>query len=689
MKNLATNESRYRKMVVRSVLAVAFFIFVFLLLLLISIGIFLLLGLLAVALVVNFPNGKSILLAAGIVFVGGYLLKLQLSSLFKQTETFNDHLIEIKESDEPELFAIIREVAVAVGTKFPKSVFLSASVNAGVFYEPSMLGLFFPRPKSLAIGIGLLDSVTITEFKAILAHEFGHFSQKSMKVGNYVSLVNRSIYSVVTANQKNAAQGINNGDVIPTLLYVGALVSSPFVYILEKTYSVVNKNYLALSREMEFHADAIAAEFVGSDPIRTGLLRLSISNEAYNYLIDYYQSKVEFNVKTAEFYPQMKWLLGYLGKINHLEFEHDLPSVTLESLAQFNKSKLNIENQWESHPSLRDRINAINSLNFPANSTSNSLASTLFKQLDRWQLQATKRIFYGVKYKSPTSDMSLEEFSTETIEKFEESQHDSVFYNYYQEHLPFEFDIQTESQKEVLDESSLESLFSNSKTDYLIETKALDNDIEVIQLIGQNKLKVPIFEYDGKHYRARHALELFNQLKQEYRSRIQTIQDHDVRIFHYFLQKARKQGKAAIFIDTYLSFENARKQNKTFENDLQQLLEAASFLAMELNATSIFSKVSELKLKENPLKSNIRVLISDATLKESLETSTIAALERYISQDWKYFERGRYNSSALEIFENAIRAYPLLLETSTQEALKRLMNAKLDLIQEDKISNPN
>ncbi len=32
----------------------------------------------------------------------------------------------------------------------------------------------------------MVNSINLTEFKALLAHEFGHFSQKSMKLGGYV-----------------------------------------------------------------------------------------------------------------------------------------------------------------------------------------------------------------------------------------------------------------------------------------------------------------------------------------------------------------------------------------------------------------------------------------------------------------------------------------------------------------------
>jgi Zn-dependent protease with chaperone function len=56
--------------------------------------------------------------------------------------------------------------------------------------------MFLPIKKNLQIGIGLMNSLTQDELKAVLAHEFGHFSQKSMKIGSYVYYANQVIHNL-------------------------------------------------------------------------------------------------------------------------------------------------------------------------------------------------------------------------------------------------------------------------------------------------------------------------------------------------------------------------------------------------------------------------------------------------------------------------------------------------------------
>src|SRR5207244_2163286 len=79
----------------------------------------------------------------------------------------------------------------------PHRVYLTPDVNAAVFYHESLLSLFLPTPKNLIIGLGLVNQLNLSEFKAVLAHEFGHFSQNSMKLGTYVYVSNRVIGELV------------------------------------------------------------------------------------------------------------------------------------------------------------------------------------------------------------------------------------------------------------------------------------------------------------------------------------------------------------------------------------------------------------------------------------------------------------------------------------------------------------
>ncbi len=108
----------------------------------------------------------------------------------------------LQRKKEPALFQLIQETYQQVGAPAPKHVFLTTDVNAFVSYDSSFWSMFLPVKKNLTIGLGLINSTTVTELKSILAHEFGHFSQRSMKVGSYTNQAQKMLYDMLYNNEK-------------------------------------------------------------------------------------------------------------------------------------------------------------------------------------------------------------------------------------------------------------------------------------------------------------------------------------------------------------------------------------------------------------------------------------------------------------------------------------------------------
>src|SRR5262245_25430225 len=127
-------------------------------------------------------------LAAGLFAV--FLVK----GLFKGQRVERTELIPLDEDDHPQFFAFVRRVYQDTRSAAPRHVYVAAHVNAAVIYDSSLLNLVVPPKKDLLIGLGLVNVVTLTEFKAVLAHEFGHFAQRSGGLGSYLYVANRVMY---------------------------------------------------------------------------------------------------------------------------------------------------------------------------------------------------------------------------------------------------------------------------------------------------------------------------------------------------------------------------------------------------------------------------------------------------------------------------------------------------------------
>ena len=124
----------------------------------------------------------AILSAIGLGSTGFIVLSFLLKFLFKEHRVDRSGLYEIKKEDEPQLFELLGSLAGETGTRLPRRVYLSAEVNASALYDFSFWSLFLPVRKDLSIGLGLVNALTKEEFRYVLAHEFGHFSQKTARL---------------------------------------------------------------------------------------------------------------------------------------------------------------------------------------------------------------------------------------------------------------------------------------------------------------------------------------------------------------------------------------------------------------------------------------------------------------------------------------------------------------------------
>jgi len=100
----------------------------------------------------------------------------------------------LEEKDAPEVFSLLREVASKIGTPMVDSVFLVPDATVAVFERGSTLDHLRHRgERCLVLGLGVMDGMKLGQLKGILAHEYGHLSNRDTAGGGLALQVRRSI----------------------------------------------------------------------------------------------------------------------------------------------------------------------------------------------------------------------------------------------------------------------------------------------------------------------------------------------------------------------------------------------------------------------------------------------------------------------------------------------------------------
>ena len=219
----------------------------------------------------------GIVLKGGLIFGAGMLFFFTVKFVFKLRRPDMKNRIEVDRDREPELWAFVERVCIETDVSMPKAIYVDPEINAYVRYTNFWLSLFFPVGKELTIGLGLVNTLKLAEFKAVVAHEFGHFSQRSMVIGSYVATANTIIHDMIFTRDR-WDETLDRWRRLDFRIAIFAWIVTGFAWIVRQIlrlfYSFLNLMHASLSREMEFNADKVAVRAAGSDAIISALWSL-------------------------------------------------------------------------------------------------------------------------------------------------------------------------------------------------------------------------------------------------------------------------------------------------------------------------------------------------------------------------------------------------------------------------------
>lgn len=251
----------------------------------------------------------------------------------------------LERGQHPRLFTEIEGVARATGQDMPSEVFLVGDVNAWVAQRGGVMGFFSRRV--MGIGLPLLDSLSLSEFRAVMAHEFGHFHGGDTKLGPWVHKTRAAIGRTIA--------GLGDSWLQKPFLWYGKL----FLRISH-----------AVSRRQEFSADALASRVAGSRPLVEGLKKAETASMAF----EAYWAQEVAPVLQAGFLPPITEGFRAFAASEHVK--HALAGA-LEAGMRNAKA-----DPYDTHPPLAERVEAVSHLPAGPDPSSEPPAISLLRSVD-------------------------------------------------------------------------------------------------------------------------------------------------------------------------------------------------------------------------------------------------------------------------------------------------------------------
>jgi len=252
---------------------------------------------------------------------GAYLI---LRAIVPRRDRFEAPGPRLQPDRQPRLFEEIRGIAGASGQEMPAEVYLVPDVNAWVAQRGGVMGVGGRR--IMGLGLPLLQAVSVSEMRAIVAHEFGHYFGGDVKLGPVIYRTREALVRTVIALHQHSG-----------------LLQKPFEWYAALFFRVTH----AVSRHQELQADALAARIAGADALARGLRTVHGAGLAFG---TYWAQEVA-PVLGAGYLPPLA--VGFSRFLEQPRV-NDLVRQAVETEEREGKA-----DPYDTHPSLRERLAAL------------------------------------------------------------------------------------------------------------------------------------------------------------------------------------------------------------------------------------------------------------------------------------------------------------------------------------------
>lgn len=275
---------------------------------------------------------------------------------------------ELRRDEAPELFELITEIQTLLNGPNVHHVLMSDELNCAIVQVPKF-GMFGWTRNYLVLGLPLMKAIGPGEFRAVLAHEFGHLSGKHGRFSGWIYRLRQSWIQILTRVRQERH-------------YASFL----FETFLDWYAPYFNAYSFVLARAQEYEADSYSVDLTGQSVAARALVQIELKGRVLGE--DFWPSLYRQANDSAE--PPVKPFEEMLKAA-----QAPIPELKAERvLRQLLKVKTGYD---DTHPALAERLSGlgVNSQSLFSETTLPTLLSSADDEgsaAERYLIQVPKNI---------------------------------------------------------------------------------------------------------------------------------------------------------------------------------------------------------------------------------------------------------------------------------------------------------
>jgi Zn-dependent protease with chaperone function len=380
--------------------------------------------------------------------------------------------VRLDPTREPILFELVDRITDAVGAPMPDEILVDSQANASAHLTHGA----FSKSLTLTIGMPLIYGLDLQSLTGVLAHEFGHFTQRAgMRSSALVHQINYWFYRQVHERDswdRFVDRWLDTEYAVLTLAAALAQMGSFLVRMLLHLLSMLASLFsFSLSREMEYDADRYEISLVGSSAYETTATAMRILSAGHQVAVNDVSLAFDSDKKVDN--------LPKLAALKAAKFTDKDRQAIMADVEEVNTSI------FDTHPSDQARIRKAVEADAQARFVHTGPAEKLLREPDRLSKLVTLQWYrsFGIDV-SPDELTPLEEFASETDLLNAAGQSIRDYFgdlNMAPQYLP----LMTSGALAKLDDAQLLATLENAKdtlvagkTEFMLLRHRMDEDVE-------------------------------------------------------------------------------------------------------------------------------------------------------------------------------------------------------------------